>query len=131
VRGRVRVTLGVGHPRANTGGWQYRYRLVVLYALGADALLPGQHVDHVNGVVDHDEIENLRVLDAEYHGRWHAFLFETAGMRDPETGQFGWLPQPRRVDARRFAAIIQALPVSRDCAWMLSPACRPPVRLEL
>jgi hypothetical protein len=85
-RGRVKVRLCAGHPYANTGGWQWRYRLVVSYALGR-RLRTDEHVDHVNGKCSDDRLENLRLLVAEYHGRLHARLFEIAGGRS-ETGQF-------------------------------------------
>lgn len=82
-RGRVRVNLHVGHRYANSAGWQWRYRLVVAYALGA---LPrsDEHVDHENGVVDDDRLENLRVLYVEYHGQLHARAWEMAGRRGPD-----------------------------------------------
>ena len=85
-RGRVRVTLGAAHPYANSGGWQYRYRLVVAYALGR-ALRSDEHLDHINGVVDDDRLSNLRLLTPEIHGRLHAWLFELAGCRG-EDGRF-------------------------------------------
>ena len=78
-RGRVRVTLG-GHPYAYRAGWAYRYRLVAAYALGRP-LLDSEHVDHRDGVVDHDELSNFRLLTPEMHGAHHAWLFEVAGCR--------------------------------------------------
>ncbi len=85
-RGRIRVTLGKRHPYANSGGWAYRYRLVVAYALGR-RLRRDEHVDHINGVVDDDRLENLRLLTPEIHGRYHAWLFELAGCRGAD-GRF-------------------------------------------
>ena len=79
-RGRVRVWLGRGHRHSDASGYAWRYRLVVAYAL--DRLLrPDEHVDHINGAVDDDRVPNLRLLGAEFHGAYHAWLFEIAGCR--------------------------------------------------
>jgi len=40
--------------------------------MGRPALTRSQHVDHVND----DELANLRVLGAEFHGRLHACVYE-------------------------------------------------------
>lgn len=68
-RGRVRVTLTTTHPYANSGGWQYRYRLRVMQALGR-RLLPTECVDHVDRDFTNDDLRNLRVV---IH-RDHAFI---------------------------------------------------------
>ena len=85
-RGRVRVTLGKKHRYANSGGWCWRYRLLVSYALGR-RLRRDEHVDHINGVIDDDRLSNLRILTPEIHGRYHAWLIEIAGCRGPD-GRF-------------------------------------------
>ena len=77
-RGRVRVYLGVGHPDANSGGWQWRSRLVMQRLLGRK-LHKSEHVHHLPqryGVPANradDRPERLEVLACEYHGRLHAF----------------------------------------------------------
>ena len=70
--------LGVGHPYANTGGWQWRSRLVMQEVLGRK-LHSTEHVHHVPEVPGapanraDDRPERLEVLACEYHGRIHAF----------------------------------------------------------
>ena len=117
VRGRVRVTLGVAHPFANTGGWNYRYRLVASYALGR-ALLAKEHVDHINGVIDDDRLSNLRLLTPELHGRLHAWLFEIAGCRSPN-GQFvEYHPDDVAAErACRMGPVVSAREISAD-TWL-------------
>jgi hypothetical protein len=79
-RGRVRVTLYKDHPYANTGSWQYRYRLIAMYALNR-ILLKNEHVDHIDRARG-DDLSNLRVMSAEYHGRLHAYLTSVAECRE-------------------------------------------------
>jgi hypothetical protein len=79
-RGRVKVNLSRGHRFANLGGWQWRARLLAAYALGSPPR-PDEHTDHVNGVVDDDRLENLRLLYVEFHGSFHAYAREVAGYR--------------------------------------------------
>lgn len=64
------VYLGVGHPYANSGGWQYEHRLRVMEALGR-RLRSDEHVDHVNSNKRDNRVENLRVVLAPDHGRRH------------------------------------------------------------
>ncbi len=107
-RGRVLVTLGVGHPYANSAGWQYRYRLLVACALGH---LPrsDEHVDHLGEGGSDDHLPRLRLVLAEYHGRYHASATELAGGRGAD-GRFTELDQPLETEpAGRDAAIIKAL----------------------
>ena len=110
--GRVLVTLGARHRFANSAGWSYRYRLVCAYALEArdiDAvsLLEGEHVDHINGVIDDDRVENLRLVSPDLHGRYHAELFEIAGCRD-EQGRFRPLDVPQAIHAHRAGPVISS-----------------------
>ncbi len=107
-RGRVRVTLGVDHPYANSAGWQYRYRLVVACAIGR---LPrsDEHVDHLGEGGSDDDLRRLRLILAEYHGQYHARATELAGGRGVD-GRFKELEEPLETEpARRDAAIITAL----------------------
>jgi hypothetical protein len=77
-RGRVRVYLGIGHPDANSGGWQWRARLVAQRKLGR-RLHKSEHVHHLPELRGEpanradDRPERLEVLACEYHGRLHAF----------------------------------------------------------
>lgn len=96
-RGRVRVCLGQRHRFANSAGWQYRYRLIVAYELGR---LPrkDEHVHHKGPL---DQVEDLELLLAEYHGALHAYAVELAGYRATD-GRFtehadpvGPFPWPR------------------------------------
>ena len=94
--------LGVQHPYANSGGWQYRYRLAVAYALER-SLRADEHVDHINGVVDDDRLSNLRLLTPELHGQLHAWLFEIAGCRRAD-GRFAEY-HPDDVTSERAARV--------------------------
>lgn len=114
-RGRVRVWLGKGHELANVGGWQWRYRLVARFALGR-GLYQGEHVDHVNGIVDDDRAENLRVMAAEMHGRYHALLFTVAGCRGSD-GRFVELEEPVREVVNRMGPVLSARAIDR-CSWL-------------
>jgi hypothetical protein len=98
-RGRVRTFLGLGHPFANSGGWQWRSRLVVQEGVGRK-LQKSEHVHHVNGNRADDRPDNLEVLACWYHGQVHAFaaavIYTAKGVRfaspdNPES--FSW---PRR-----------------------------------
>ena len=99
-RGRVRVYLGVGHPDANSGGWQWRSRLVMQRLLGR-RLHRGEHVHHIperRGVPANradDRPENLELLACEYHGRLHGlatvlYRSRDAGGRFMPEGPFWW-----------------------------------------
>lgn len=97
-KGRVRVNLGPGHRFSNSAGWQWRYRLMVAYALGklpqggrlkgnADEQADVDHVHHLNGVKDDDRLRNLEVLSASIHGQTEAHGLTVAGYRD-DKGRF-------------------------------------------
>lgn len=108
-RGRRRVFLGIGHPLANSGGWQYLYRFRVAHDLGK--LPPSdEHVHHVSGD-RRDDFGELALVAISYHGRLEAHGATVAGRRGPdgrfrrlsfdeieESGGERWLP--------RFAAIV-------------------------
>ncbi len=111
-RGRVMVTLGTKHRNANTGGWQYRYRLVVSYALErklvgghvtADSY--AEHADHINGIVDDDRLENLQLLGASIHGTTHALATVDAGGRSSD-GRFVELDPDIEFPVRRFGPVV-------------------------
>lgn len=110
-RGRVRVWLGRGHRFANSAGYQWRYRLLVMYSLGR-TLLTCEHVDHKSGIVDDDRLSELRILDAVYHGSYHAWISETAGYRGAD-GRFVEHDEPLAVTlASRLGPVISSRPLS-------------------
>ncbi len=111
-RGRVMVTLGPKHRYANTGDWQYRYRLVVSYALErklvgghVTANAYAEHVDHINGIIDDDRLANLQLLGASIHGQIHALATVDAGGRG-SNGQFVELEPDREFPVQRFGPVV-------------------------
>ena len=114
-RGRVLVTLHRAHAFANRSGRQYRYRLIALYRLremGRPALTRSQHVDHVNGVVNDDELANLRVLGAEFHGRLHACVYEECKQVAGEWRELDY-PEMWPIPANRLGPVISLRPINR------------------
>ncbi|HEV3340106.1 MAG TPA: hypothetical protein VG125_07105 [Pirellulales bacterium] len=101
-RGRVRTFLGLGHPYANSAGWQWRSRLVVMQALGR-RLGPMEHVHHVTRNRADDRLEQLEVLACEYHQRLHAFAVSIYRQRD---GRWGLVPEPATFDWPRAGAVL-------------------------
>lgn len=101
-RGRHWIYLGHGHRYANTGGWQYVYRYVVMVALGR-VLRSDEHVHHIDGNLDNNELDNLEVVAAAYHGSIHASGISVARAVD---GRFVELPQMPEFDLPRWRAII-------------------------
>lgn len=95
-RGRAIIHLFVGHPFANTGGWQYLARYRVMYELNK-TLRRDEHVHHIDTDRSNDDIQNLELLNCTYHGRLHASAAALAGYRsgrfveyvDP-IGPFSW-----------------------------------------
>lgn len=88
-RGRPRVFLGKGHPFANSAGWQYLYRWVVMEGLGTK-LRADEHVHHRDYDLANSEPGNLEVLAVAYHGRLHASAALVAQARTPN-GRFGFV----------------------------------------
>lgn len=80
-RGREIIHLSVGHPFANTGGWQYLARYRVMYELNK-VLRCDEHVHHVDLDISNNSIENLELVTATYHGCLHASAVALAGYRD-------------------------------------------------
>ncbi|KKL56684.1 hypothetical protein LCGC14_2242960 [marine sediment metagenome] len=62
-RGYITIRLGKGHPYANSAGWQYEHRFVVMEDLGRP-LLRGDKVVHINGDRFDNRIENLQLVAA-------------------------------------------------------------------
>lgn len=130
-RGRVRVSLHLGHRFANSGGWQYRSRLAVSYALNR-ILRKDEHVHHEDRVIYHDVLENLTLCAADYHGQYHAYLFTLAGCRGGD-GRFTELdPKGSPWSASRFGAIISDRqidvlhrPVTKTCDEVCHTCYRP------
>jgi hypothetical protein len=85
----VRVNLGLSHPLANTGGWQYLSRYVVMLTIG-ERLHRDEHVHHINGNKLDCRRDNLEVLLAESHGRLHARKQSLYMLRDVVSGR--WQP---------------------------------------
>lgn len=86
------IYLGVDHPYANSGGWQYLSRYLVMKEIG-QRLHPDEHVDHIDLDKHNDQLSNLRVMLAKPHGKHHAYLAELAGSRGPD-GRFRVYAQP-------------------------------------
>lgn len=68
--GRKLIYLGLQHPYANSGGWQYLYRYVVMCALNRQ-LRTDEHVDHIDGDIRNNSLCNLRVIVARDHALRH------------------------------------------------------------
>jgi hypothetical protein len=81
-RGRCRIWLGKGHELANSGGWQWLSRYLVMADLGR-RLRRDEHVHHEDENFKNDAAWNLRVLLAEYHGRLHGLKTVLYRKRDP------------------------------------------------
>jgi hypothetical protein len=82
------IHLGVGHPYANSGGWQYVNRYVVMKELGRRIGTDehAHHIDH-NKLNDVRDGSNYQLLLAETHGRHHRYVADLAGYRDAK-GRF-------------------------------------------
>jgi hypothetical protein len=104
-RGRPRVFLGVGHRFANTAGWQYLYRWVVMENLDA-RLRPDEHVHHVDSDTRNCDPSNLEVLSVEFHGRLHGSAVVVAMVRHPD-GRFAYLDRSSPIFAwPRFGPVL-------------------------
>lgn len=79
------------HPLANSGGWQWLSRYLVMADLG-HLLRRDEHVHHRDGNWRNDLPANLLVLLAEYHGRLHACATVLYRRRGPD-GRF--LPEEK------------------------------------
>lgn len=84
--------LGRDHPLANSGGWQYAYRVDVADAIGRP-LRSDEHVHHVNRDHTDDDLENLELLTVEYHGQVSGYAALLAVARG-EDGRFKELDVP-------------------------------------
>lgn len=65
---RRRIQLGVGHPFANTGGWQIYARYSVMCELGR-TLSRDEEVHHVDDNKTNDDGRNLVVVNVDHHRR--------------------------------------------------------------
>lgn len=71
--GRLCITLGVGHPYANSAGWQYVYRYKMMNYLGR-RLHRDEHVHHLDRDYNNNELSNLRVVGSSDHGTIHSVV---------------------------------------------------------
>lgn len=83
---RIRVWLGKGHRWANSAGWQWKSRYLMMEYLGR-ALTSDEHVHHVNGDTSDDRIENFELWLAEEHCRFHGRITVIGRFRN-DLGQF-------------------------------------------
>jgi len=85
-RNRRRVFLGTRHPYANSGGWQYLARFLVMDALRR-RLGSREQVHHGDGNRLHDQLRNCEALIPELHGRYGAAASSLGGFRN-DLGRF-------------------------------------------
>lgn len=64
------VYLPPGHPHRNSAGWQYLARHIVMDYIG-EKLHRDEHVHHINGDKFDCRRDNLKVMLAQEHGRFH------------------------------------------------------------
>lgn len=98
---RWRVQLGKGHPYANSGGWQYLYRALVMFALGRP-LAPQEQVHHVDEDCSADRLDNLVVLippSGVYREQWNHH-----GWRNP------WIVAEWSDEQGRFIEHVEPVP---------------------
>lgn len=95
-RGRHRIHLGkfMGstHPYANSGGWQYLSRYLIMKQISRK-LRSDEHAHHSNLDKTDDRIDNYELLAATYHGRLHG-LATVIGRPRSENGRFIELDEP-------------------------------------
>lgn len=110
LNGRVHVTLSRSHPYANSAGSALRYRLLVMYFLGR-VIPKNEHVHHIDGDSTNDSLDNLVVLGASYHGRYHCALDEVACWEDGVLYEIDGL-EAISWPAYRLGAVISTRPIS-------------------
>ncbi len=59
------------HPNAVAGGYVARYRLIVEEKIGR-FLTSAETIHHINGNVEDDRIENLKILSHKDHAKLHS-----------------------------------------------------------
>lgn len=77
------VYLPSGHPHRNSAGWQYVARHIVMDYTG-EILRRDEHVHHVDGDKFNCRRDNLKVMLAEEHGRFHGRYQLLYMLRDHE-----------------------------------------------
>lgn len=82
------IKLGRQHEYANSAGWQYLSRYIVMRELNR-RLTSDEHTHHKDLDKTHDSLDgrNYQLLLAESHGRYHRYLADLAGYRD-DLGRF-------------------------------------------
>lgn len=94
-RDRTTIHLGHDHPYANKWGWQYLARYRMMKDLGR-VLRSDEHVHHIDHDHTNDQPDNLQLILAEYHGRYHGLMTVLARYRD-DLGRFVEDPEPAAV----------------------------------
>lgn len=77
------VYLPSGHPHRNSAGWQYAARHIVMEYTG-EILRRDEHVHHIDGDKFNCQRDNLKVMLAEEHGRFHGRYQLLYMLRDHE-----------------------------------------------
>lgn len=103
--GYPRVALCRRHPFANSGGWQYLHRYLLMRSLG-ERLSSEEHAHHSNGAPkDSTNVRDLHVMGVIDHGVYHRGVRrrthtgpELWGPRDAK-GRFTKLPTREALDA--------------------------------
>jgi hypothetical protein len=100
--GYVRVWLSSGHPYANSGGWQYLHRYLMMRRLGR-TLGTYEHVHHADdSPKDTTDIRHLEILEDVDHGLYHwgqrlgcgrEFRSHSEAGKEPELDKHG-KPEP-------------------------------------
>lgn len=117
-RHRRRVFLGKGHEYANSAGWQWLARFLVMDALGR-RLGTHEHVHHRFGNRLQDELPALEVLIAELHGRIGAAAASLAGWRDDRGRFVEWGEEDDLAERCRPFAVPRYGPIVGDAALRL------------
>ena len=92
-QGRKIIYLHKSHQFANSGGWQYLSRYLVMKELNRK-LLSDEHVDHIDQNKSNDKIDNYQLLLAEQHGKKSITYRALLGVYRDDKGRFIELDQP-------------------------------------
>lgn len=90
------------HPAATSGGWAWLPRFMVWRETG-ERPHPSEQCHHEDGDVSGYDMNKIRVILAEYHGRLHAYATLPYRLRDAK-GRFAPLGETYRIP--RYGAIL-------------------------